>query len=208
MLADKLKELRKSKGITQVQFAHILNVANGTVGNWEAGNRQPDNDMLVRIADYYGVSADYLLGRDPISISKNKKGIRIPVIGISAAGIPLEIVDEYSDDDPDSWEEISEHTAATGNYVAIKIKGDSMEPPIGNGDIVIVRVQDDADSGDIAIMIVNGNEATCKKIKKRPEGIMLISNNPTYEPMFYSNKEIIELPVRCFGKVVESRRKF
>ena len=73
---------------------------------------------------------------------------------------------------------------------------------------MIVRAQDDCDSGDIAIVLVNGNEATVKRIKKGPEGIMLIPNNPAYEPMYYSNAEIESLPVRVIGKVVELRAKF
>ena len=83
-----------------------------------------------------------------------------------------------------------------------------MEPKMSEGDVVIVRLQDDCNSGDIAVVLVNGGEATCKKIKKMPEGIMLISTNPNYEPMFYSNKQIEELPVRLIGKVVELRSKF
>ena len=76
------------------------------------------------------------------------------------------------------------------------------------GDVVIVRLQDDCDTGDIAIVFVNGDEATCKKIKKTPEGVLLIPFNDAFEPMFYTNQEIIDLPVRIFGKVVELRAKF
>ena len=83
-----------------------------------------------------------------------------------------------------------------------------MLPRFTEGDVVIVRLQADVNTGDIAIVLVNGNEATCKKIKKTPEGVMLISTNPDYEPMFYSNQEIAELPVRIWGKVVELRAKF
>lgn len=63
MFAEKLKKLRKEKGITQIDLAKILNVANGTIGNWESGNRQPDYITLQKIADYFNVSVDYLLGR-------------------------------------------------------------------------------------------------------------------------------------------------
>lgn len=76
------------------------------------------------------------------------------------------------------------------------------------GDTVIVRLQDDCDSGDTVIAMINGDEATCKIIKKMPEGIMLISTNPAYDPMFFSNREIEEKPVRILGKVVELRAKF
>ena len=83
-----------------------------------------------------------------------------------------------------------------------------MEPKISNGDVVIVRQQPDCDNGDIAVVLVNGDEATVKRIKKSPEGIMLIPNNTSYEPMFYSNDDVKKLPVRIIGKVVELRAKF
>lgn len=64
MLSQKLKELRLNKGLTQIEFAKTFNIANGTVGNWETGKREPDYEMLSRIADFYGVTIDYLLGRN------------------------------------------------------------------------------------------------------------------------------------------------
>ena len=76
------------------------------------------------------------------------------------------------------------------------------------GDVVIVRLQDDCDSGDTVIAMVNGDEATCKILQKTPEGISLLSTNPAYSPMFFSNREIEEKPVRILGKVVELRAKF
>ena len=76
------------------------------------------------------------------------------------------------------------------------------------GDVVIVRKQDDAESDDIVIALVNGDDATCKRLKKYADGISLISNNPAYAPMYFSNKEIEEKPVRIIGRVVELRAKF
>ena len=83
-----------------------------------------------------------------------------------------------------------------------------MEPRMKEGDVVIVRQQDDAESGDIVIATVNGDEATCKRLMKYETGIALISTNPSYDPMLFSNKEIEEKPVRIIGKVVELRAKF
>lgn len=60
----KLKDLRKKKGVTQNQLAESLEISNGAIGNWEINTRQPDHDMLVKIADYFSVSIDYLLGRE------------------------------------------------------------------------------------------------------------------------------------------------
>ena len=82
-----------------------------------------------------------------------------------------------------------------------------MEPQILDNDVVICKCQSDVESGDIAIILVNGDEATCKQIKKSQEGVTLIGFNPlVYPPHFYSNKEIEELPVNVIGKVVELRR--
>ena len=83
-----------------------------------------------------------------------------------------------------------------------------MTPTICDGDIVIVRQQDDAENGDIVIATVNGDEATCKRLRKYKDGIELISINPSYSPFEFSNDEIMEKPVKIIGKVVESRRKF
>ena len=76
------------------------------------------------------------------------------------------------------------------------------------GDVVIVRQQDDAESGDVVIALINGDDAVCKRLRKYKEGIALLSNNPSYEPMYFSNEEIEKKPVRIIGKVVELRGKF
>ena len=83
-----------------------------------------------------------------------------------------------------------------------------MTPRIQDGDVVIVRRQPDIESGDIAIVCINGDEATCKQIKKQAEGITLIPFNPAYDVKFYSNKEIEELPITIIGRVMELRSKF
>ena len=138
-----------------------------------------------------------------VNTRRKKKGVTINVLGCVAAGIPIEAIEDIID-----TEEISEEMAATGEYFGLKIHGNSMEPRIMDGDVVIVKRQDDAESGDIIIATINGDEATCKRLRKLRDGIELISNNPSYNPMFYDNREIIEKPVRILGKVVELRGKF
>ena len=98
--------------------------------------------------------------------------------------------------------------ATTGEFFGLRLKGASMEPRMREGDVVIVRKQSDAETGDTVVAMVNGDSATVKRIKKGPSGITLIPNNPAYDPMFYSNDEIAALPVRILGKVVELRAKF
>ena len=83
-----------------------------------------------------------------------------------------------------------------------------MEPRIVSGDVVIVRQQDDAESGDIVIVSVNGDDATCKRLRKYKDGIELVPSNPSYSPIFFSNEEIVAKPVKILGKVIELRGKF
>ena len=170
---------------------------------WELGNSEPDNENLTKLANFFNVSVDYLLGQNDYSFPNSTGGTWVPVLGRVAAGIPIEAIEDVED-----YEEISPDMAKTGEFFALKIQGDSMEPKISNGDVVIVKQQPDCDNGDIAVVLVNGDEATVKRIKKSPEGIMLIPNNTSYEPMFYSNDDVKKLPVRIIGKVVELRAKF
>lgn len=198
---ENLRKLRIAKGLQQKELAPILNIKISTYCQYETGKRQPDYDTLKKIADYFNVSIDYLIGRD--TSSEPKKGVKIPVYGRVAAGIPIDAIEDILD-----YEEITEDEAHKGDFFALKIKGHSMEPTISHNDVVIVRRQPDVENGEIAIVLVNGEEATCKKIKKTPEGVLLIPINPNYDTMFYSNKDIEQLPVTVLGKVVEARRKF
>lgn len=127
----------------------------------------------------------------------------IPVLGEVAAGIPIEAVQDIVD-----YEEIDQALATTGEFFGLRIKGSSMEPRMREGDVVIVRKQEDVDTGDTAVVLVNGNEATVKKIKKGEQGITLLPTNPAYDPMFFTSAEIESLPVVILGKVVELRAKF
>lgn len=201
---NRIKELRKIHKVSQKQLAEYLGTSRSTVSMWEIDASQPDNDMLVSISKFFNVSVDYLLGKSDTPAASQQKGVKIPVLGRVVAGIPIEAVEEILD-----YEEISPDMAAHGEYFALQVFGQSMEPKFSEGDVVIVKRQPDVDSGDIAIVMINGDEATIKKVKKLPDGIMLIaSNTAVYEPTFYSKKEIDELPVVILGKVVELRAKF
>ena len=134
----------------------------------------------------------------------SRKGFTINVLGRVAAGLPIEAIENIID-----TEEISEEMARTGEYFGLQIHGDSMEPRMYEGDIVIVRKQEDAESGDIVIAMVNGNDAVCKRLQKYAGYISLISlNSAKYEPMIYSSEDIEAKPVKIIGKVVELRSKF
>ena len=106
------------------------------------------------------------------------------------------------------YEEVPAQWTEKDTLFALKIKGDSMEPRMVSGDVVVVRKQEDINSGEVAIVMIGDEEATCKKVTKHSDGLVLISNNPKYAPMFFTIKEIETLPVRILGRVVELRVRF
>ena len=203
---NRIRRIREERGIAQKVLAIAMGVSAPTVSNWESGTKQPSNKNIQKLAEFFGVSTDYLLGREDTPfeslLGKPSPGaVRIPVLGRVAAGTPLYAAEEIID-----WEEIPEAMAQGHEFFALKIKGQSMEPHICDNDVVIVRRQSSCDSGNVAIVLVNGDEATCKRVKFTPQGITLISSNPEFEPMFYTQKEAAELPVEILGVVVELRR--
>lgn len=160
--------------------------------------RQAAQGMNMDFDDLFAL----LDGKVEVNQAKPLQGREIPVLGRVAAGIPINAVTEIID-----TEEISEDMAKTGDFFALQIKGDSMEPRIYDGDVVIVRQQEDADSGDIVIAMVNGYDATCKKLVKYATSLALVSLNSKYEPMMFTEEEVATKPVRIIGKVVELRGK-
>lgn len=198
MFAENLKILREKKQITQQQLADKLKISRSTIGMYENGSREPDFETLELIADFFNINMDRLIG----NLNPNIKRM-IPVLGLVRAGIPMDAVEHIID-----YEEIGEDMARQGEFFGLQIKGDSMEPKISEGDVVIVRKQPDVESGEIAIVLVNGDEATIKKVQKFNGGINLIPSNPAYDVMTYTNEQIEKLPVRVLGKVVELRAKF
>lgn len=202
-IGERIKDARKSAGLTQLELAKKTDLSRSYIGDIEKNRYNPSVSTLQLIATATNTPLENLLPSTKTASPKGR-GIRIPVLGRVVAGIPIEAVEEILD-----YEEITPELAATGEFFALKIRGHSMEPRMMEGDVVIVRKQEDVESGDVAIVLVNGNEATVKRVKKQEEGITLIATNTSvYEPHFYSNKEIKTLPVQILGKVVELRGKF
>lgn len=203
IMAKNIQYYMDKYGKSRQDMCDALGVKYTTFTDWVKGNSYPRIDKIELMANYFGISKADLVEERTIGKKVSHNSITINVLGRVAAGIPLNAIEEIID-----TEEISEKMASEGEYFALKITGDSMEPKISNGDVVIVRKQSDADDGDLVIAMVNGYDAVCKRLKKYAEGIALISNNPLYEPMYFSNKDIIEKPVTILGKVRELRAKF
>ena len=200
-VGQRIFEARKRRKISRKEVADFLQVHETTIKRYEDGNtKKLPTDRLEKIAKYLNTSIEYLMGWEE---EQKNQGIKIPVLGTVAAGIPISAVEDILD-----YEEIPQSWKNQGDFFGLRIKGDSMKPDINDGDTVIVRQQSTANNGDVIIALVNGDDATCKKFEKLDNGIILISNNSEYSPMYFSNEEVNIKPVVIIGKVVELRRKF
>ena len=219
---ERINQIMREKKLRQID---VLNLAKpfqekynikfykSHLSQYVNGKSNPDNEKIFLLSKVFGVSEAWLLGYDvprykiteefDEDISPKPQGIKIPVLGTVAAGIPISAVEDILD-----YEEVPQSWQNQGEFFGLRIKGDSMKPDINNGDTVIVKQQSTANNGDVVIALVNGDDATCKKFEKLDNGIMLISNNSEYSPMYFSNEEVATKPVVIVGRVVELRRKF
>lgn len=193
-----------------IPYTTLLSMLKGNVGGAAIDNViKVCQGLEITVDELNKVkNADKLNNASLAHASADSRPIRIPVYGCIAAGIPLEEIEDIDD-----WEEINYPNARRGEYIALRIKGDSMEPRICEGDVIIIHLQPTVDNGELAAVRVNdhytdGVCATCKKVRFTPDGgIMLISTNPAYEPMYFSKKQIRDEGVEIIGKVVELRAK-
>ncbi len=236
-LGEIIKNYRKEHNLTLREFAKICGTSHSYIAMLEDGKNSKTGEPMIptlttlkKISKALNISLNELISTAedmPVTLDSpqpklyikpmsfvsdyildtmfpNFSETNVPVLGDVAAGIPIETITDILD-----YEEISPDMIKDGSeYFALRIKGDSMEPKISEGDVVIVRKQPDVDSGQIAIVCVNGDNATCKKVMKQESGILLVANNPLYAPVFYPNEDIINIPITILGRVVELRAKF
>lgn len=202
-IGHRIKQRRKELKMSADTLGKRLGKDRSTIYRYENGDIENlPLEILEPIAKALETTPQYLMGWIKEGNSSSK-GYSIPVLSYVRAGIPIEAVEDILD-----YEEISQELANTGDFFALKIKGDSMEPRITDGDVVIVRKQEQVKNGELAVVLVNGNDATVKRFYMNDTGVTLISSNSAYPPFIYSKKDVMELPVRVIGKVVELRAKF
>ena len=197
---ERLKNARKAKGFTQEKLASLVSVSRQAYSTYETGTRDPDTRTLSQIALNLNVSVDYLLGK--IDQTQTESNHLIPLLGTVPAGVPIEAIEDV-EEYIDMYPRFVKH----GELFALRVQGDSMEPDLRSSDIVIVEKQDFVDSGDIAVIRVNGEDVTVKRVKLTNKGLMLIPSNPAYDPVFFDVGQIATLPVTIIGKVIEIRRR-
>lgn len=196
-IGEKIKLRRNELGWTQQQLADKMGyTSKSTIARIEKGNNDVAQKNIAKFAEVLNVSIAYLMDWTEEAESKP---IRIPVLGRVAAGIPIEAIEEIID-----YEEVDGNTTAPGELFGLLIKGNSMAPRICDRDVVIVRKQEAADSGDIVIATINGDDAVCKRLLIYGKTILLRSNNPEYEDIDVTGRTDFHI----IGKVVELRGKF
>lgn len=205
---------RTELGITQKEVADFVGVSEATVSRWESGHI--DNmrrDRIAALSKILRLSPLAIMGIDDTDLSTripnmvpiDARTFRVPIVGRVAAGRPI-----VADEEIVGYEYIDNKYSKDGHeYFGLRIVGKSMEPTIMDGDIVIVRRQRYVENGEIAIVLIDGEEATAKEVKESAEGLTLIGHNAAvYTPHFYSAEEVKNLPVQIIGRVVQSIRKF
>lgn len=216
---ERINQIMKEKKLRQIDVLNLakpfqqkynIKFSKSHLSQYVNGKSNPDNEKIFLLSKVFGVTEAWLLGynvpryeRIENTGPQTPQGLKIPVLGTVAAGIPISAVEEILD-----YEEVPQSWKNQGEFFGLRIKGDSMKPDINHGDTVIVRKQSTANNGDVVITLVNGDDVTCKKFEKLDNGIILISNNSEYSPMYFLNEEIVTKPVVILGRVVELRRKF
>lgn len=214
---DRLRTLRMDRDITQRDFAKKMGVAPATISQYEQGNRTPNFELLQKMADYFAVTVDYLLGVSDVPYtadasnsdgavvgSPDKKIIRIPVLGDIPAG-----ADRYINEEILGYvDKVVPQSFRADDYFALRADGHSMEPLIADGDIVILRYQPVCDNGSICAVRIGGESSTLKRVKIVDGGLYLVPENPAFPVRFFGSGEVQNLPLSIIGVVVESRKSF
>lgn len=192
----KIKYFREQRNWTQTDLAKQLDIGKSAIANYEAGTRQPKQDVLFALSKVFQVSINEFFPY-PDNVKPIKSAIRrIPVLGAIACGDPItadENIEEYR-------ETVADHLPS-GNLFYLKAKGESMSPTIPNGSYVLVREQPSVEDGEIAAVLVNGDtEATLKRVKRQQDIVMLMPDNPGFDPIILSD----DYTGRIIGKAVRS----
>lgn len=221
--ANRLKKALEYNNMKPIDLARKTNINKSLISSYLSGICKAKQDKLDLIARTLEVSEAWLMGYDvdmdrewfeeretsELSIDNARyietttKTIKIPLLGKVPAGIPIEAIEETL-----GYEELPASMIKNGeNYFALKIDGDSMYPDYKTGDIIIIRQQNDCNSGDDCVVMVNGDDATFKRVIKQENSIILKPLNNEYEPYYFDEYDILTKPVKILGIAIEVRRK-
>nr|DAY77339.1 MAG TPA: Repressor protein CI [Caudoviricetes sp.] len=201
---DKLRQAMEKAEMNATELSEKTGISKSAISRYLSGGYIAKQRNLLKLSRALHVDPKFLFSDAVEELDANLKVYRIPIVGKVVAGTPIDAIENITD-----YIRVTNPAAADGSYYALHVTGASMEPEMREGDLVIVHKQDYFDSGDICIVLVNGNEATVKKVIKSDQGLTLIGFNATvYPPHFYNARQVEELPVRVIGKVKQVRRSY
>lgn len=186
---QRLRAARKDKHLTQKALASIIDAAHNSISNWENDRNMPDPDTIQHLCWALDVQPNYFFSvdsssRDLLSLSEVK---RIPVIGSVACGSPI-LAEEHIE----AYVDLPSHIHADFSLIC---KGDSMiNARIFDGDVVYIRKQCTLLSGQIGVVLIDG-EATLKRVYLYDDHIVLEPENPMYKPLVYWNEEMSDIQI-------------
>lgn len=199
-IGSNIKRIRKSQNLTLEQVAKAIGTTRQTISRYENNNiNNIPMDKIKKLAAALNTTQMEILGmQDSIDYKPNKY---IPVLGRISAGLPM-----YAEENIKDY--ISTNVKDDGEYFALRVKGDSMNAAhIFEGNLLIVRHQDMVENGEIAIVMINNEDATVKRFYCDGKTVTLMpqSTNPKHKPQIYDTNKTI---VRIIGKVVKNEITF
>lgn len=193
-ISTRIQELCDHHKTNFAELERCLGFSNGVIRHWDTAS--PKVSFLLKICEHFNVSLDYL-------VRGSSTGVLVPVLGNVQAGVPVQAVENVL-----GWEELSSNIPNIADYFALRVRGASMEPKLFEGDTVIVRKQSVVDNGQIAVVLIDGEDATLKQIKFDDTGIWIIGfNKEVFKPIHYNSKDILQGRINILGLAVEVRRK-
>ncbi|PQZ54642.1 MULTISPECIES: LexA family transcriptional regulator [Bacillus] len=199
IFAANLKKFLERNGITQTYLANDINIPETTVSNWIKANTYPRPDKIQLLADYFKINRSDLTEDKPSNLyDANVHLVKVPKLGKIACGLPI-----CAEENFEGYRYETSDILPQGEIYYLEAKGNSMEPTIPNGAFVLIRKQDDVENGEIAAVLVNGDtEATLKRVKKQGNVVILMPDNPSYEPIIITPN----VPARIIGKAIRFTR--
>lgn len=204
IFAENLKYYMNINNKTRADVCRDLDIPYSTFTDWCNANIYPRIDKIEILANYFDIKKSDLVERREKVDKLGNPVKEVPLLGTVKAGYDYLAQENWIgivDVDANLVKDCSE-------YFALKVHGDSMSPVLVENDIVIVKKQNDFETGDIVVAIINGDEATIKKGKKTDNSILLQPLNNNYEPLIFTNDEMKTIPVKIIGVVKQLKREF
>ena len=216
--AYRLQKAMSIRNIKATELSEKAHIPKSAISQYLSGLYEAKQKSIFKLATALNVSEAWLMGLDvPMNKSddnilkkigaipfSSENMVKIPILGTVKAGY-----DYLAEENIVGTIMVDFALVKDGSeYFALKVKGDSMQPVLSENDIVLIKRQTDCEDGQIAVVLINGEEATIKKVKKSSNGIWLQPFNNNYEPLVFTNDEIESVPVQIIGIVKQLQREF